>query len=50
MSKIEKIIVISLFVAILGATYNAFSCEKPTSDKELAELYYICQGGFCLRD
>ncbi len=50
MNIYEKIIVISIIAVILAFSFDAMACETPTSDEELAEKYFICQGGFCLRD
>ncbi len=50
MNIYEKIIVISIIAVILAFSFDAMACETPTSDKELAERYKICRGGWCLRD
>ncbi len=50
MNIYEKIIVISIIAVILAFSFDAMACETPTSDEELAERYFICQGGFCLRE
>ncbi len=50
MSIYEKIIIISIIAVILAFSFDAMACEEPTSDADLAKYYYICKGGFCLRD
>ncbi len=49
MNIYEKIIVISIIAVILAFSFDAMACETPTSDEELAEKYFICKGGFCLK-
>ncbi len=50
MTLLDRIILISIIAVILAFSLDAMACETPTSDKELAEKYKICKGGWCLRD
>ncbi len=50
MTLLDRIILISIVAVILAFSFDALACEEPTSDADLAKYYYICQGGFCLRD
>ncbi len=49
MTKLEKIIIISIIAVMLAFSIDALACEKPTSDADLAKYYKICKGGWCLR-
>ncbi len=43
------LVIVAIILALAAAPFVE-ACETPTSDKELAEKYKICQGGWCLRD
>ncbi len=46
--RVVALVIIAIIIALAAAPFVE-ACETPTSDKELAERYYICRGGWCLR-